>query len=280
MALVFMARIDYYRFLYDIVFLYALNFIYFCAKLLTVSFFRRNINGILGTVLFHLIVVCVCLVCKIGTLQKEPESYIIIDPQDFEMEEKNNAAESEEKMTDEQIAEYMQRLGNVGSNYSGQRTVNQSSGGTAMSEADLKAKYEEQFLREKYGDNYDDAMSRTSDDYIDNSRMQQYQSSEQPRNVVKSGPALVYAELDNKQRESTYLHVPVFTCEGSGVIVIRISVTSSGKVSSAEVISSNLSSDVECLTNAARNAALKSSFSKISGNKTEGGKITYTFVKQ
>ena len=260
--------------------MYALNFIYFCAKLLALSFFRRNINGILGTVLFHLIVICVCLVCKIGTLQKDPESYIIIDPQDFDMEEKSNVSESEEKMTDEQIAEYMQRLGNVGSNYSGQRTINQPSGGTAMSEAEMQAKYEEQFLREKYGDNYDDAMSRTSDDYIDNSRMQQYQSSVQPRNVVKSGPALVYAELDNKQREASYLHVPVFTCEGSGVVVVRISLASSGKVSSAEVVSSNLTADVECLTNAARTAALKSTFSKISGNKTEGGKITYTFVRQ
>ena len=41
-----------------------------------------------------------------------------------------------------------------------------------------------------------------------------------------------------------------------------------------------LTADVECLTNAARTAALKSSFSKISGNKAEGGKITYTFVRQ
>ena len=210
----------------DCFFLCATNFIYFCAKLLALSFFRRNINGILGTILFHLIVICVCLACKIGVIQKEPESYIIIDPQDFEMEDKQSSEADEEMMTDEQIDQYLQNLGITGSNYSGTRTYQQSAG-QSMSEADMKARYEEQFLREKYGDDY-----------------------------------------------------PVFTCEGSGVVVVRISVASSGKVASAEVVSSNLTADVECLTNAARTAALKSAFSKISGNKTEGGKITYTFVKQ
>ena len=250
-----------------------MNFVYFCAKLIALSFFRRNINGILGTILFHLIVICVCLACKIGVLQKEPESYIIIDPQDFEMEDKQSSEAEDDMMTDEQIAQYMERLGVTGSNYSGTRTY-QPSAGQSMSEADMKARYEEQFLREKYGDDYNDAQNRTYEDYIDQSRMEQYQSDNKPRNMVKSGPALVYAELDNKQREASYLHVPVFTCEGSGVVVVRISVAASGKVSSAEVVSSNLTSDVECLTNAARNAALKSAFSKISGNKTEGGKIT------
>ncbi len=251
----------------------------FVQNFLALSFFRRNINGILGTILFHLIVICVCLACKIGVIQKEPESYIIIDPQDFDMDDKSQSSEAEdEMMTDEQIDQYLQNLGITGSNYSGTRTYQSS--GQSMSEADMKARYEEQFLREKYGDNYNDAQNRTYEDYIDQSRMEQYKSDNKPRNMVKSGPALVYAELDNKQREVSYLHVPVFTCEGSGVVVVRISVTSSGKVSSAEVVSSNLTADVECLTNAARTAALKSSFSKISGNKTEGGKITYTFVKQ
>ena len=151
--------------------------------------------------------------------------------------------------------------------------------GDTTSEADIMAKYEEQFLREKYGDNYDDAMSRTSDDYIDNSRMQQYLSSEQPRNVVKSAP-MIYAELDNKQREATCLHIPLFTCEGSGQVVVRISIASTGKVTSAEVVSKNLTSDEECLSNAAISAALRSSFSRISGNNTEYGKITYNCVNQ
>ena len=213
-------------------------------------------------------------------IQKDPESYIIIDPQDFEMDDKSQSSEAEDDMmTDEQIDQYLQKLGITGSNYSGTRTY-QPSSGQSMSEADMKAKYEEQFLREKYGDEYNDAQNRTYEDYIDQSRMEQYQSENKPRNMVKSGPALVYAELDNKQCEASYLHVPVFTCEGSGVVVVRISLASSGKVSSAEVVSSNLTSDVECLMNAARTAALKSSFSKISGNKAEGGKITYTFVRQ
>lgn len=226
-----------------------------------------------------MVVICICLACKIGVIQKEPESYIIIDPQDFDMEDKSQSSDVvDEMMTDEQIAQYMERLGVTGSNYSGTRTYQSS--GQSMSEADMKARYEEQFLREKYGDDYNDAQNRTYEDYIDQSRMERYQSDNKPRNMVKSGPALVYAELDNKQREVSYLHVPVFTCEGSGVVVVRISVAASGKVSSAEVVSSNLTADVECLTNAARSAALKSAFSKISGNKTEGGKITYTFVRQ
>ena len=242
------------------------------------SFFRKNINGILGTVLFHLVVICICLACKVSVLQKDQETCIIIDPQAFEEEDKSNVSESQEDMmTDEQIEQFMQKLSNTGSNYAGK--VMPSQGG-AMSEADMRAMYEEAFLREKYGDNYDEVQNRTYEDYIDPSRMETYQSDNKSRNMVKSGYALVYAEPDNNQRGSTYLHVPAFKCEGSGVVVVRVSIASSGKVTRAEVVSTNLTSDEECLSNEARNSALKSSFSRISGNKTEGGKITYTFVRQ
>ena len=113
------------------------------------------------------------------------------------MDDKSQSSEAdEEMMTDEQIDQYLQNLGITGSNYSGTRTY-QPSSGQSMSEADMKAKYEEQFLREKYGDDYNDAQNRTYEDYIDQSRMERYQSDNKPRNMVKSGPALVYAELDN-----------------------------------------------------------------------------------
>ncbi len=245
------------------------------------SFIRKNINGILGTILFHLIVVIICLACKINTIEKEAEGYIIIDPQDFEPKEEI-LSEDESMMTDEEIAQYMQNLGHTGSNYSGTYNLQQSgSQSEAMSQEEMQKMYEEAILREKYGDKYDEAMDKTSEDYIDPTRMETYQSQYgEQRNVVRKGNALVYAEPDNSARESTFLKVPVFTCQGSGVVVVRVAIASSGKVNSVEVISSELTSDAECLTNAARNAALNSRFSKISGNKSEGGKITYTFVKQ
>lgn len=241
--------------------------------------FRRNINGILGTILFHLVVVVVCLVFKINTLNKPAESYIIIDPQ--EMLDENEEAESsddEPTMTDSEIAEYMQNLGNTGSNYSGSNSYERSS--SSMSAAEMQAKYEEAFLREKYGADYENAVNSTYEDFIDEARLQQHEAKEQKRNVVKAGPALVYVELDNSQREVSYLKVPVFTCEGSGVVEIRIAISSSGRVTTADVIKSELTSDADCLVAAAKNAAMRSSFSNISGNRVEGGKITYTFVKQ
>ena len=246
------------------------------------SFFRRNINGILGTILFHLVVIFVCLACKVAENQQDnQESYVLIDPSEFDGEDEQTTAEDVGKDVDEQIEQFFENLPNAGASYSGttSSTVPNSSGST-MSQADLQAKYEDQFLREKYGDNYDDVQNRTYEDYIDPSRMETYQSDNKSRNVVTSGPALVYADPDNKQREASYLHVPVYTCEGSGVVVVRISIASSGKVTSAEVVSKDLTSDEECLSNAARNSALKSLFSRISGGKAEGGKITYKFVRQ
>ncbi len=253
----------------------------FAQNFLQLSFARRNINAILVTVLVHLVIVFVCLFTKITIMQKDDGEYIIIDPSDFEMEDKQQVAEAEDNMmTDEEIAQYMQNLGHVGSNYSGSYKPTSSSQSSGMSEAEMKAMYEEAFLKEKYGDSYNDAMNKTYEDYIDQSRMEQRLQTTQSHNVVKKGPALVYAEPDNSAREASYLHVPVFTCEGSGTVVVRVSIASSGKVTAADVVSSNLSSDAECLTSAARSAALKSAFSKISGNKSEGGKITYTFVRQ
>ena len=81
-------------------------------------------------------------------VQKEPESYIIIDPQDFEMDDKSQSSEAEDDMmTDEQIDQYLQNLGITGSNYSGTRTY-QPSAGQSMSEADMKARYEEQLAKQ------------------------------------------------------------------------------------------------------------------------------------
>ncbi|MCF0206460.1 MAG: hypothetical protein HUK15_03430 [Bacteroidales bacterium] len=246
------------------------------------SFVRRNINAVLLTILIHLVIVFVCLFSKISVLQQTDGEYIIIDPEAFEQKEEvdEQTEMSENQMTDEQIDQFLQSLGITGSNSTAQAKTPKSQSSSSMSPEEMKAKYEEQFLREKYGDDYENAINRTAEDYIDPSRMQEVQKTVPQANVVKSGPALVYAELNNKERQATYLNVPVFTCQGSGVVVVAISINSSGKVVSAEIVSENLTVDADCLKNAARNAALKSTFSKMSGNKTEGGKITYTFVKQ
>lgn len=246
------------------------------------SFVKQNINGILGTVLFHLIIIVVCMATRLSIPRQQEETFIVIDPQDFLDESIQEQTESEEPhMSDADIDKFLQSLTNVASNNSTNNTKYRNE--SPMSEADMKAKYEEEFLREKYGNDYDKNVNKTYEDYIDQNRLNndnKSSASQSNPNHTATGKALVFVELENKDRGKAYIHVPVFTCYGGGTVVVDITINSSGKVVSAEIISSSVNSDGECLKTEAKNAALKSKFTKISGTKTEKGKITYQFINQ
>jgi TonB family protein len=249
------------------------------------GFVKRNINGILGTVLFHMIIIVVAMAFKINTPESKEESYMIIDPEFLEevTQEKEQLEKEIANLDDIEIEKYLNEIRNVGSSSS--KTNYQEI--ESMSQEELRKMYEAEMLKEKYGDEYEAKMNSTYEDYL-KENPKNNTSNDKPNNQTSTsnsgsnyaGPALVYVELDNKNRGQLDVKVPVFTCKGGGKVVISISIGSDGTVKSASVLSSNATGDDACLDEAAKSAALRSRFTSIAGGKTEGGKITYTFIQQ
>ncbi len=83
------------------------------------------------------------------------------------------------------------------------------------------------------------------------------------------------------ERYRVKLPIPVYKCEGAGVVEVAIWVNRKGMVTQAEVIKVRSNSASECMKNTALNAALTSSFSE---SKTalvsQKGRIVYQFAAQ
>ncbi len=246
------------------------------------GFFKRNINGILGTILFHLIVIVTAMAFQIKTPHSDKEDYMIIDPAFMEemLEEEKPDKATQKELDDIEIEKYLNEIRNVGSNNRNTQNANMQ----AMSQEDMRKMYEAEMLKEKYGDDYEKMMSSTYEDYMKENQKSNTTTNNQSTNSSSassySGPALVYVELENKERGKSYINVPVFTCKDGGNVVISITIASDGSVKSANVVSAKSNGDASCISNAAKEAALKSKFTTIAGGKTESGKITYSFMQQ
>lgn len=247
------------------------------------GFIKRNINGILGTILVHMIIVVVAMAFKLSLPAVSNEDFLIIDPLFMEeMLEKQKPDEATQKELDDiEIEKYLNEIRNIGSN---NRNNAENSQVKALSEAELKQKYESELLKEKYGSDYDKMKNSTYEDYIKEQPKNNNQNNKPENNTSSAGnyagPALVYVELQNKNRGKSYIDVPVFTCKDGGRVVISINIASDGSVKSAIVSSAKSTGDATCISNAAREAALKSKFTPIAGGKTETGTITYSFMQQ
>ena len=243
------------------------------------GFLKRNINGILGTILFHLLVIIVAMAFEIKTLKTEEEAYMIVEPEFFEKfeEQMMDKSNSETDISDIEIEKYLNEIRNVGSNNSKYPDVK------TMSQEEMRKMYEEEMLKEKYGDDYEKVMNSTYEDYLKTNTADATNGSQDDNSEINNsyaGPALVFVELDNPERGKSYIDVPVFTCRNGGRVIVNIAIGSDGKVKSATVVSASSNGDAACISNAAKEAALKSRFTPITGGSTEYGKITYSFIQQ
>ncbi|MFN8241652.1 MAG: energy transducer TonB, partial [Bacteroidales bacterium] len=94
-----------------------------------------------------------------------------------------------------------------------------------------------------------------------------------------SGPTRIYYNLAG--RIHTYLPIPIYKCEGSGKVVLAITVTPSGEVTEAKIITGESTATDQCLFETATRTARLTRFNAdaaISRNQT--GTLTYLFVAQ
>ena len=82
-------------------------------------------------------------------------------------------------------------------------------------------------------------------------------------------------------RKATRLPIPAYQCLGSGEVNIEIYVNQKGIITSIAILSASTTLNEDCLTEAARNAALSSKFAiDLKAPASQKGTIDYKFVKQ
>ena len=93
------------------------------------------------------------------------------------------------------------------------------------------------------------------------------------------GPTNIYYSLEN--RYHLRLPVPVYQCEGEGLIEVRIAVDQKGRVIHAEVKQTGTNYGEICLAEAAKKAALRTRFNaNYKASSRQVGTITYHFIAQ
>jgi TonB family protein len=94
-----------------------------------------------------------------------------------------------------------------------------------------------------------------------------------------TGPTNIYYALEN--RYHLRLPVPVYQCQGSGLIEVRIVVDQNGRVVQAEINQPGTGTSEACLEEAAKRAALRTRFNAdFQAAARQVGTITYHFIAQ
>lgn len=231
---------------------------------------KNIVNSVLATLLIHLVFIIIFLLIQLNTIQTKKEEQVIV-----EFDEEVYKALKEAALND----------GNKN---------NAESEGTSLSNQELRniavntaSKLENEISTEKYisdvknelgikdpvetQEQVTDEQSEVATDYKD------VKPVENKQNVVYRGPSVLNYSLEN--RTKIFMPVPAFKCRGAGIITVGITVNNEGEVINAIIESTT--SDEECISLTALDAARSSRFnSSQSADPKQKGSITYQYLAQ
>jgi hypothetical protein len=242
-----------------------------------------RVVGILGTIIFHLIVGIIIMSFQIRSLNvKSRDMYEI----EFLAEEDPS---DEDKLievpvtTIEKILQGDDEMLNIARNL-----ANKSD--PRINPDDYIDMVKEELIKsgKLSADNYIDEQKKEAEKpgeklaFEDESKLKENQdkpTESQEMAANYKGPTRIYYELEG--RIHTYLPIPIYKCQGSGKVSLRIDVNQKGNVEKTLVIASESTTSDPCLVEAAVRAAVITRFnSSISAPRVQTGTLTYHFVAQ
>ncbi len=243
--------------------------------------FLRHIYGVLGTVIVHLVLAIFFMLFKLSSLkEKESQSLLITFEQEPTPEEQIKKEQEEKLVPDEQLKQWIHDI-----------PVNEA----------LKKK--EEFDINRYIDQVKEEMIKkgelSKDNYIDEQKQELAAADAELRKKLpvkeeaEEGDSLTRAEIMASHyagpttvkyylpgRIARNLVIPIYKCEGSGVVIVNITVNREGYVTSATV-DTDKSDPGTCMQETARGAARSSRFDiDMTAPETQKGTITFYFVAQ
>ena len=233
-------------------------------------------RGIMGTLIFHLLLLIFLLSMEMSKVVVHIEMEIEMsapDPQKQEKEqiEEKRKEEIREKTSDEEVERMLRSMAvneNVKEQSKSREAKVEEYIDEIMEELDAGADGRYKPVRDK---NYEL-------DSLQNARDKKEQELDSLKSTFYSGESSVSYNL--KDRYARFLPIPVFKCETGGTVIVEIMVNRKGVVQKASVIAGKSQHD-DCLWEVAVDAAKRSRFNeKSSAISMQEGTITYHFVKQ
>lgn len=241
------------------------------------KFVKENRVALLYTLIFHLVVLIIFIFVKVEGLKNDHELGI-----ELEFEEKTIEqllAEEDLELPADWLEEIMRQR-----ELSSNRAVNLKSE-DKLSEEISTSDYVNELLEQiEEARNQEDKEKLeelqailASADYVPPSAMEEEEAT------VYAGPTTITYEFleEPVNRGKVELTVPVYRCQGSGVVKVEVKVAPDGSVHEARVLEPIVGSDRVCFSEAALSAASSSRFRiELSGPQKHRAIITYSFIAQ
>ena len=235
---------------------------------------QENATGILGTIAFHMLLAVIFLIIKISSEKSYLDSIIL-----FEIEE-----EQEEEPLMEEIPdpEFEQRLAQYLEQARSNVPVNLARNVEEEISTEKYVQELEQDLNENRPESWEEMQERLKElEELAREELSMEAEEDKPQQEREPyiGPTNIYYSLEN--RYHLRLPVPVYQCQGAGLIEVKILVDQNGRVVKAEVDPSGTGTGEACLAEAAIRAALRTRFNADNQAAVrQVGTITYHFIAQ
>ncbi len=241
-------------------------------------FIRKNLVAILYTLIFHLVVLIILIFIRVEGLKNDRELGIELEFEEKTIEE--ILAEEETEIPADWLEQILRQR-----ELSSNRAVN----------LNAENQFNEDISTNEYVEDLLDQieMARAQED---REKLEELQAILAEADYVPpaeenreddggefSGPTTItYEFLDEpQQRNRVFLTIPVYRCQGSGMIRVEVIVARDGTVVNAEVKGPIEGSDRVCFSDAALAAARSSKFRiQINAPEKHRALITYTFIAQ
>ena len=242
------------------------------------KFFRDNRYAILYTVIFHLVIAIIMVFIKVEGLKNGKELGIELEFEELSLEEK--IAEEMEEIPAEWLEEIL-RQRELASN----RAVNRNAENEFNQDISTDEYVKDLLDQIEQARNQEDkekleelqAILATADYEPPGAENEVQEESEY------TGPTTITYEFleEPRSRGKVHLTIPVYRCQGSGVVRVEVVVASDGTVRDAQIKQAIEGDDKICFGDAALTAALSSKFRvELSGPSRQRALITYTFIAQ
>lgn len=240
--------------------------------------------GILGTIIVHLIAGIIFMSFQLKTLQRDPSGEFEVEfaPSE-ETDVKDNKIELPATSV-EKIFQGDEEMLNIARNLANKSEVK-------IDPEDYIDKVKEELIKSgKLGaDNFIDEQKKLNEQKEDGNlsfnndtagkNLNNYPSESQKLAANYKGPTRIYYNLQD--RTAIYLPIPIYKCQGSGVVVLLIEVDRQGVVEKAQIVESKSTVSDPCLIETATSTALISRFNPdINSPRIQTGTLTYHFVAQ
>lgn len=241
-----------------------------------------KVAGILGTVIIHLVAGILFMSFKLHSLNTEPKDMFVVEVEAVEEEKEENKLVSLPATTIERILQGDEEMLNIARNLANKPDIN-------IDPAEYIDMVKEELIkngqlsRDNYIDEQKQAKDQNGDEnlaLIDEAKPDDDKPDKSEEMAANyQGPTRIYYDLEG--RTATYLPLPIYKCQSSGKVTLRIEVNQKGIVEGAKIIEAESTTNDPCLIEAAVRSALISRFNgDVAAPKVQSGTLSYLFVAQ